>query len=244
MIAAIELKFSCFICCCFLLFKKPQKATSVSAPLRNGRSISFQRWRSPRARRRTRRTMTTTTTKKKKEARPTTSSRPPAPQTRTRQLKASTAAASTLGKEALSGSRRALLKKPRPREEFGAAGAPPPQAAGGRCSPRGPGRQCRGPSPPAARAARPAAACPLAWSCPHPSAATPPGQRRPCMANTSRRPLRGARPQSDPCPRCGPLAATARLAPEHLHHHSGYSTGPPGACHGRAQVRGTVPSSR
>lgn len=191
MIAAIELKFSCFVCFGFFcLFKKPQKATSASAPPLSWRSISFQRWRSPRATRR--RTKTTTT---KKSARPTTSSRPPAPRTRTHQRKASTAAASTLGREALSGSRRAPLRKSRPQEEFGAAGAPPPPAAGGRCSPRGPGRQCRGPSPRVARAARPAAACPLAWSCPHPSAATPQGQRRPCRANTSRRPPRGAHPR-------------------------------------------------
>lgn len=185
-----------------------------------------------------------TTTMTKKSARPTTSSRPPAPRTHTHQRKASTAAASTLGREALSGSRQALLRKSRPREEFGAAGAPPPLAAGGRCSRSGSGRLCRGPSPRAARAAHPAAACPLAWSCPHPSAATPPGQRRPCTANTSRRPPRGARPRSEPCPRSGPLAATGRPEPGHLPHHSGYSTGPPGACRGRAQVQGTVPSSR
>lgn len=167
-----------------------------------------------------------------------------APRTRTRQRKASTAAASTLGREALSGSRQALLRKPRPQEEFGAAGAPPPQAAGGRCSPRGPGRRCRGPSPPAARAARPAAACPLAWSCPHLSAVTPPGQRHPCTASASRRPPRGAHPRSDPCHRCGPLATTGRPELGHLHPHSGYSTGLSGACHGRAKVQGTVPSSR
>lgn len=240
MIAVIELMFSRFF---FLLFKKPQKAMNAFVPLRSWKSISFQRSRSPRVtRRRRRRMMTMTTTTK--GARPTRSSRPLAPRTRTRQQKASTAAASPLGKKALSRSRQALLRKPRPREEFGAAGALPPQAARGRCSPRGPGRPCRGPSPPAVRAARPAAACPLAWSCPHPSAATPPGQIRPCTANTSRRPQRGVHLRSDPSPRCAPLAATGRPGPRLLHHRSGYSTGQLGACHGRAQVQGTVPSSR
>lgn len=178
----------------------------------------------------------------RKSARPTTSSRPPAPQTHTHQRKASIAAAGTLGKKALTGRSQVLLRKPRPRES-GTAGAPPPPAAGEHCSHRGHGRWCRGPSRPAARAAHPAAACHLAWSCPRLSAATRPGRRRPCTANTSHPPPRGAHPRSDACPRCDRLVVTGHPEPGHLPHHSGYSTGPLGACRGRAQVQGTRPSS-
>lgn len=186
----------------------------------------------------------TTTTMMKKSALPTTNSRPPAPQTHTCQWKTSTAAASTLSREALSGNHQAPLRKHQPPEESGAAGAQPPPAAGGRCFPRGAGRQCLGPSRPAVKAARPAVACHPAWSSPGLSAATPPGRRRHCTANTFHPPPRGARPRSKLRLRCSLLLVTSRPEPGRLPHHSGYSTGPLGACRGRAQVQGTFPFSR
>lgn len=220
--------------------QKQQEAMSASVPQRNRRNISSLTWKSPRATRKR-----TTTTMRKKSAHPTTTNRPPAPQTPTRQQRAIPAALGTLGRALLNGSPRARPRNP-PQGEFGAADALPPQAAGERCSPRGPGRLRPERSLPAARAVPPAAACPHVWSCPHPSTATPRGQRRPCPASMSHCPLREEHPPSDPFPRFVllPPAATGRPEPGPLPRHSGYSTEPLDTCLGRAQVQGRVTSSR
>lgn len=149
--------------------------------------------------------MTTTTTtmrKRKRNARPTTTHRRPARQTPTRRPEGILAAADALIRAHLILSPQVPLHphlvRNSPQGECGPADEPLRPAAGEPSSPDDPGRHHQGLSRPAARAVPPAAASRLAWSCPHPSTASPQGQRFPHPADTCRCPPREGRPLSDP----------------------------------------------
>lgn len=195
-------------------------------------------WKSPR--------MTTTTTtmrKRKRNARPTTTHRRPVHQTPTRRPEGIPAAADAL-------SRAHLIQSPQvpfhqhlvrnsPQGECGPADEPLRPAAGEPCFPDGPGRRHRGLSRPAARAVPPAAASHLAWSCPHPSTASPQGQRSPHPADTSRCPPREGRPPSDPFLPFVPFrpAAVGHRRPGLQLHLPGYIKGPLDTYRGRAPLQ-------
>ena len=206
---------------------------------RNRRNISFPTWTSPR-------TTMMTMTMRKRSPYPMTTNRPPVPRTHTNQQEGALAAVGPLSR---------APPTPRPpqapapvrstrRGGCGSADEPPHQAAGELCSPGGAGRRHREPSPPAVRAAPPAAASPPVWSCPHPSTACPPGLSCPHPADMSHLHLKEDHLPSDPSLRFVPFppAATGHK-PGPLLCRSGYSTGPLDTCHGRVPAHRVVMSN-
>lgn len=228
----------------FSCVQKQQGVMTVLVAQRNMRNISFLTLRSPRMM-----TRMMTTTMRKRSAHPMMTNHPPVHQIPTHPLEGIPAAVGTLSWALLNLSPRApvptVARNP-PQGEFGPADEPRLQAAEERCSLGEPGRLHQELSPQAVRAAPLAAACPLVWSCPHPSTASPqePRCRRP--ADMSHCPLREDHLQSDPFPpfTLFPLAATRHPMLGPLPRHSGYSTEPLDTCHGRAQVQRVVVSSR
>lgn len=184
----------------------------------------------------------TTMRKRRRKARPITTHRRPVRQTPTPRPEGIPAAAEVLSRALLNLSPQVPVQQDWARnnlqEECGPADEPPRPAAGEPCFPDGPGRRRRGLSHPAARAVPRAVASRLAWSCPHPSTASPPGQRLPHPADTSHCPLREGCPPSDPfLPFI--LFCQAAVGPRRqglLPHLSGYSTGPLDTYRGRAPV--------
>lgn len=181
----------------------------------------------------------TTMRKRRRNARPMTTHRRPVHQTPTRQLEGIPAAAEALSRALLNLSPQVPVQldllRNTPQGECGPADEPPRPAAGEPCFPAGHGRRRRGLSRPAARAVPRAAA----WSCPHPSTASPQGQRFPHPANTSRCPLREGCPPSEPFL---PFLLFRQAAVGHrsqglLPHLSGYNIGPLDAYLGRAPVQ-------
>uniref|UniRef100_A0A8D2ZIK9 HIVEP zinc finger 3b n=1 Tax=Scophthalmus maximus TaxID=52904 RepID=A0A8D2ZIK9_SCOMX len=196
------------------------------------------------------RTMTTMTTMMtKRSPYRTRTRRPPAPRRPTYQQEDAPAAAGTLNTAPLTLSPlRAPVQAPvmsTPRGEFGSAGEPPLRAAGELCSPGGAGSHHQEPSPPAVRAAPPAAASPPVWSCRHPSTALPPGPSCPHPADMSHLPLKEDHLPSDPFLHFVPFrpVATDRHKLEPLIRCWGYSTGPLGTCLGRVPVQRVVTSN-
>lgn len=168
--------------------------------------------------------------------------RPPAPQTPVRQQGGIQAAADNLGRAPQTPSPWVYAPAPArslPPGEFGPAGEPPHQAAGEHCSPGGSGTPPPEPSLPAVRAAPPAVASPLGWSCPPPSAVSPQEQNCPLPADTSPLPPRGDRHPSEPrlLFARSPPATTGHHKPGPRHHHFGYRTDTLATCPGRALVR-------
>lgn len=224
--------------------QKQQEVKSVCVAQKNRRNISFLTWRSLR-------TMTTTMTtmKRKRSLYPMRTHRPPVRQTPTHQQEGIPAAVGTPSRALLNPSPRAPVPAPvgsPPQGEFGPADELPLRAAGERCSPGGAGRHRQELSPPAMRAAPPAAASLHVWSYPHPSTASPPGRSCPRQASMSHPPLREDLLPSDPFPLfvLFPPAATGHPKLGPLPRHSGYSTGPLDTCRGRAQVQREVTSNR
>lgn len=182
----------------------------------------------------------TTMRKRRRKARPITTHRRPVRQTPTRRPEGIPAAAEVLSRALLNLSPQVPVQQDLVwntlQGECGPAEEPPRPAAGEPCFPDGPGRRPRGLSRPAARAVPRAAAFRLAWSWPHPSTASPQGQRLPHPADTSHCPLREGCPPSDPFL---PFLLFYQAAVGHrrqglLPHLSGYSTGPLDTYHGRA----------
>lgn len=205
---------------------------------RNKKSTSFLMWKSPRMK-----TTTTTTRKRKRNPRPTKTRRRPVRQTPTRRPEGILAAADALRRAPLTLSPQVpvhqhLVRSTSP-GECGPADEPLRPAAGGPCFPDGPGRRHRGHSRPTVRAAPPAAASRLAWSCPHPSTAPPQGQRFPHPADTSLCPPREGCPPSDPLLPFVPFrpAAVGHRKQGLQPHPLGYIKGPLDTCRGRALVQ-------
>lgn len=192
-------------------------------------------------------TMTTTMRKRKRRSlHPMTTHRPPVRPTPTHQQEGTPG---TLSRELLKPSTWVPVSAPvgSPlREGSGPADEPPLQEAGEHRFPDGAGRRHPGDSPPAVRAAPPAAASPLAWTCPHPFTASPPGLSYPHPPSMSQPPLREACPPSDPFPLCLPShpAATAHPKQEPSPRLCGSSIGPLDTCHGRPQGQEVVMSNR
>lgn len=210
---------------------------------RNRRNISFQMWRSLKM-------MMTMMTKmtRRRSLRPMTTHHPPVHLTPTRQREGIPAAVGTLSRVPMTSSPQAPFParvKSAPQGEFGRADGPPHQAAGERCSPSGDGSHRQEPSLLAVRAAPPAAASPLVWSCPHLSTACPPGLNCPHPADMSHPHLKEDHLPSDPFLLFVPFhpAATVRHRLEPPPRLLGYSSGPPDTCHGRVQIQRVVLSS-
>lgn len=210
--------------------------------LRSRRNISFLMWKSL--------TMMMTMMMKmrrKKSLHPTMTRHLPVHQTPTHQREGVPAAVGTLSRASLTWTPQAPVPYP-VRSAFrggcGPADEPPHRAAGGHCSPGEVGSHRREVSPPAVRAARPAAASPHVWSCPRPSVAFPPGQNCPHPADTCQPPLKEGRRLPDPFLLFDPSHPAPpghhKLGP--LPFRSGYSSDQWETCLGRAPEQREVMS--
>lgn len=215
----------------------------VCVAQRNRRNISFPMWRSLRMMMTMMMTMM-----RRRSPHPMTTHHPPVRLTPTHQREGIPAAVGTLSRAPMTltpqGPVPARVKNA-PRGEFGPADELPHQAAGERCSPGGAGKHRQELSLPAVRAAPPAAASPPVWSCPHPSTVFLPGLNCPHPADMSHLRLKEDRLPSDPFLLFIPFhpAVTGHRKLEPLPCHSGYSTGPPDTCHGRAPIQRVVMSN-
>lgn len=228
----------------FLCLHKQQEVMNVCVAQRNRRNISFPMWRSLRM------MMTMMTMMRmRRSLHPMMTHSPPVHLTRTHQLEGIPAAVGTLCRASMTLSPQAPVParvKSAPRGEFGPADGLPHQAPEAeRCFPGGAGKHRQGPSPPAVRAALPAAASPPVWSCPPQSTAFPRGLNCPHPADTSHPHLKEDYLPLDPFLLFVPFhpAATGHHKLEPLPCHSGYSTGPLDTCHGRVPVQGLLMSS-